>query len=388
MKKLLRVSFDIFISSLTPIISWFIVGIIFDKSLTNVFTLTYPFQCLMGIIISIFGVGANVCVYKDKNKNSADNGIFYGIIISLIMFGFILFNCENYISFMSMDKDIYIIFARYSILQILLQTVMQLIVTKLYYLDLNKKANVITFCFNSLNILLLTTIALLTKNQVITANITLFILTLFDLLIFILNVKNIDLKLNLKNCFKYDSVSCSTSVLFFIIYLFGFSNSFIYGEKYIVAITFATLVTDIQWDVVNAVKTVAKIDIVKNTFEYRNHLKNSIILNTILILSVIFLSIIIYPIYKPDLLIVGIFIGLHILDFILMITTHIKICFLEINYSSVKTTANVIVAYFIRTTFSFLPTPFCTIIGQITAGIYEFIYANFTYNNLMKKSKI
>lgn len=59
MKRLLRIGFDIFITSFTSIISWFLIGIIIDKNLTNVFSLTYPLQCLMGIIVSIFGVGAN-----------------------------------------------------------------------------------------------------------------------------------------------------------------------------------------------------------------------------------------------------------------------------------------------------------------------------------------
>ena len=92
MKRLLRIGFDIFITSFTPIITWFLIGIIINKDLINVFSLTYPLQCLMGIIISIFGVGANVSGIRDKNKNSANNGILYGIIISIILFGLIALN--------------------------------------------------------------------------------------------------------------------------------------------------------------------------------------------------------------------------------------------------------------------------------------------------------
>ena len=141
MKRLLRIGFDIFITSFTPIITWFLIGIIINKDLINVFSLTYPLQCLMGIIISIFGVGANVSGIRDKNKNSANNGILYGIIISIILFGLIALNSKHYINFMNMNEDIYLIFCTYSILQILLQTVLYLILTKLYYLELNKKAN-------------------------------------------------------------------------------------------------------------------------------------------------------------------------------------------------------------------------------------------------------
>ena len=66
MKRLLRVSFDIFISSVTPILTWFLLSIILDKKLINVFTLTYPLQCLSGIITAIFGMGASICIYKDR----------------------------------------------------------------------------------------------------------------------------------------------------------------------------------------------------------------------------------------------------------------------------------------------------------------------------------
>ena len=262
MKRLLRIGFDIFITSFTPIIAWFLIGLIISKDLTNVFTLTYPLQCLMGIIVSIFGVGANVSGIRDKNKNSANNGILYGTIISIIIFGLIALNCKHYISFMNMNNDIYLTFCTYSILQILLQTILHLILTKLYYLELNEKANKISFLFNIINFITLISSALITKNQLFVSIITLSILTIFDIILFLKNIDKVDLKLNLKNCFKYDSVSCSISIMYFIIYLFGFSNSFSFGKKYVVAITFATLITDIQWDMSTAIKTVAKIMII------------------------------------------------------------------------------------------------------------------------------
>ncbi len=56
----------------------------------------------MGIIISIFGVGANVSRIKDKN--SANNGVIYGTTISVVLFGLIAFNCSDYIKFMNLNK--------------------------------------------------------------------------------------------------------------------------------------------------------------------------------------------------------------------------------------------------------------------------------------------
>lgn len=388
MKRLLRIGFDIFITSFTPIITWFLIGIIINKDLINVFSLTYPLQCLMGIIISIVGVGANVSGIRDKNKNSANNGILYGIIISIILFGLIALNSKHYINFMNMNEDIYLIFCTYSILQILLQTVLYLILTKLYYLELNKKANKISFLFNIINFITLIGIAFVTKNQLLTSIITLFILAIFDIILFVKSIDKIDFKLNLKNCFKYDSVSCSMNFMYFIIYLFGLSNSFSFGEKYVVAITFATLITDIQWDVSAAVKNVAKIDIVKEKFDYIEHFKNAIKFTLLLIISVILMGLIIYPIYNPNLLIVCIFIFLHIIDFAMTPFKNIKMCYLEIEYSPTKTTINTIIAYIIRTVISLLPTPFCTIMGQICSSVYELIYAKVTYKKFKKIAKV
>lgn len=42
MKRLLRISFDLSLLSFIPILSWFLLGIIVDKNLINIFTLTYP----------------------------------------------------------------------------------------------------------------------------------------------------------------------------------------------------------------------------------------------------------------------------------------------------------------------------------------------------------
>lgn len=388
MKRLFRVSFDILITSIVPIVSWFLLGIILDSHLINVFSLTYPLQCLMGIIIAIFGVGANISVYKDENKYAANNGIFYGTFLSVLIFGVIMFNSNKYIDFMNMDNTIYKTFCMYSIFQIFCQTILQLILTKLYYKEENKKANKISVIFNSINFMVVIITAIITRNQLITVLITGTIILIMDIIVYIKNIGKIDFKLNIKNCFKYNSVSFSVSLMFFIMYLFGFSNVFEYGEKYMIAITFATLVTDMQWDITDAVKTVAKVDIAKKKFNYNEHFKNALKLYCLLILSVIIMSVVAYPFYKPDLKISSIFILLHILDFMLGPFIEIKICFLQLEDSAFKMTLNMIIAYIIRTIISFAPTPFCTIIGQICSTIYELICTNINFKKYKNKSNI
>ncbi len=379
MKRLLRIGFDIFLSSLTPIIMWFLIGTIIDKDLTNVFTLTYPLQCFMGIVISIFGVGANVYSIKDKSPNSVDNGIIYGSLISTICLGLVVFNCKRYISFMNLDTDFYLILGIYSVLQILLQTILHLVLTKLYYLDLNKKANKISFIFNSINFVSFIGIAFITKNQLYASIISLLLLTIFDIIILIKNVNKVDFQLNIVKWIKYDSVNFVKNIMFFIIYLFGFSKSFSFGKEFVIAITFSTLITDIQWDMTTAVRTVAKIDIAKNVFDYRKHLNNSFKYFSLLIASVLLMGLIMYPFYDLNISIVLIFVLLHILDFILCSVSHIKICYLELEHSAVEATTHTLIAYVIRTIISVLPTPFCTILGQIVSGIYEFLYATIAY---------
>lgn len=373
MKRLFRISLDILITSIIPILSWFLLGIILDNHLINIFSLTYPLQCLFGMIISILGTGANISIYKDNNKNAADNGIFYGGIFSIFIYGFILFNVDKYINFMNMNISIYKTFCIYSIFQLFFHTILQLILTKLYYREENKKANKISIFFNMVNFIVLIIMAILTKNQTITAFTTIIVMFIIDVVLLIKNVEKIDFKINLKNCFKYNSVSFSVSFMFFVMYLFGLSNAFQYGENYMIAITFATLVTDMQWDVTDAVKTVAKVDIAKKKFNYNEHFKNASKLYYLLILSVLVMSLIAYPFYKPDLKIVSIFISLHILDFLLGPFIEIKICFLQLEDSAFKMTLNMIIAYIIRTMMSFLPTPFCTIIGQMCSSVYELI---------------
>ena len=272
MKRLLRVSFDIFISSVTPILTWFLLSIILDKKLINVFTLTYPLQCLSGIITAIFGMGASICIYKDNNKNSSNNGIFYGLLVSLVIFIYILFNNDGYIKLMNMNANDYHIFSIYSIIQLFNQTIVMLILNKLYYMEENKKANKISLLFNMSYFVITIVISLITFNQFLVMIYTSIIMSLFTLIILITNIGKIDFKLNFYNAFKYNSVSIVNNIFFFIIYLFGFKNSFAYGTKYIVAINLATLVTDLQWDIETSVSTVAKIDISKNKFVYKEHL--------------------------------------------------------------------------------------------------------------------
>ena len=379
MKRILRVSLDILLTSIVPIAGWFFLGIILDKDLINIFTLTYPIQFVMSAMLSIFSTGANISAYKDNNKSTINSGIVLGIVVGAIIFGGIALNIDTYIIFMNMDVDTYRIFGIYSVIQIYLQLVLQLILTKLYYKEENKKANKISIKFNVINFITLIGIALISRNQQITAIVSIAILIIYTIIIVIKNLNKFKFSINLLNCIKYDSVELFTQLNFLIIYLFGFSNAFEFGEKYILAITFATLLTDMQWDIAHAIATVAKIDISKNNFNYKEHLKNAYKLTSLLIISIAIMFISMYKFYNTDLIITIIFVLGDIIGFIMYPLYTIKTCYLQLEYSAVKTTLHKQISNIARTAMSFLPTPYCTMIGQLTSIAYQLIYTKFLW---------
>ena len=121
MNRLLRIGFDILLTSITPILGWFLLGILVDKNLINIFTLIYPMQFVITTIQSIFGTGANISAIKDNNPNSAFSGIICGSILGFIILFGVIININNYISFMNMDISTYRIFAIYAVAQMFLQ---------------------------------------------------------------------------------------------------------------------------------------------------------------------------------------------------------------------------------------------------------------------------
>lgn len=379
MKRLLRISLDILVTSIVPVASWLLLGIILDGNLINIFTLTYPVQFIMLVLKSIFGTGANISKYKDKNKNAVDSGIMAGAIVGAIIFGLLVINIDRYISFMKMDVSIYRTFAIYAILQMFLQYILHLVLSKLYYNEENKKANKISITFNIISFVTLIGMSLITKNQCIISMVSLGILFVYTTIILIKNIDKFKFSLNIFNCIKYDSVEFITWLNFIIIYSFGFSNAFDFGTNYVLAISFATLVTDIQWDITTAIDTIAKVDISKRKFKYKEHLKNSFVLVLILVISSIIMTILLYNSYNVDLSIVVIFIGGEILNLLMYPVYSIKICYLQLEQSALKATTNKEIANILRTAMSFVATPYCTIIGQLVSMFYQLLFVGVTW---------
>ena len=387
MKRLLRISFDLSLLSFIPIILWFLLGIIVDKNLINIFTLTYPLQFIYYIFRSVFSTGTNISKEKDKNKDAVMSGLVIGSIVSLITFLLILLNIDGYINFMNMDVNIYKTFAIYSVIEIFISLEFSFILNKLYYEGQNKLANKYSIIFNLLNFVLLIGMSLITKNQTVIVTTTLIPLFLFTLYIIIKNSDRFKLKLNIFKCIKYDSVELFNNIGFLLIFLFGLSNAINFGEKYTLALTFVALITDTQWDTADAIVTAATIDISKNNFNYKEHKRNAYKLLGILFLTSLIMFILLYRFYDLDFKITMIYFTFEIVNFLIYPIYRIKTCYLQLEWSSFKTTGNKIFSLFLRMLLSLTKTPFCTGIGQACSSVYQFITVSIFFKLNFKVDK-
>jgi len=387
MKRLLRISFDLSLLSFIPIISWFLLGIIVDNNLINIFTLTYPLQFIYYIIKSIFSTGANISKEKDKNKDAVMSGLMLGTIVSIFIFTIIILNVDNYISFMNMDINTYKNFTIYSILQLFICLEFAMMQDKLYYEEKNKLANKHSLVFNLLNFILLIGTALITKNQVIIITTTLIPLAIYTLYIYIKNSNKFKFNINVLKCIKYDSVELFNNIAFFLIFLFGLSNALEYGEMYATALTFIALITDTQWDTFDAIKEAATIDISKRKFNYIEHRNNAYKLLGILFGTSLMMFAFLFGFYDLDFKITMIYFSFEIVNFLIYPIYRIKTCYLQLEYSAFKITSNKIIASILRMFMSLLKTPFCTGIGQVCSSVYQFITVSIMFGHSFKTDK-
>lgn len=376
MKRLLKISFDSLVFSLIPIIQWFVLGLFVDSNLINVFSLTYPLQFIYSLLKSAFGISPNIYALKEKNKNAVMSGIVFGIIFTIIIFGLFLINVDNFISFMNMDTTIYHNFCSYSIIQLGLHSIFTILMEKLYYEEKNTAANVHTILYNSLNLVLIIILSLISKNQLFIITETLIGLVTYVLIMFVIHFDKFKLDLSVFKSIKYDLVDFCDSILFFLIFLFGLSNAATFGVKYLAAINFVALITDCQWDSFGSISEAAKIDLARNKFNYKESRKNAYILLLLLLLSTLLMLLIMFRFYDLNIYLVLIYLSVEVINLLIYPIYKLKICYLTLEYSSIKMTFNKFIASGIRVVSSFLPTPFCTVLGQLISAFYQLISTN------------
>lgn len=380
MKRLLRISFNSAIFSLIPILSWFMLGLLVDKNLVNVFTLTYPLQFIWALMKSIFATGANISKEKDKNNNAVLSGMTLGTVIGFIVFGIFAINVRKYIEFMNMDYAVYKEFALYSIFQLYIQLVFSFVLEKLYFEDKEKLANKYCMQLNFLNFIILILSAIILKNKMQIVVVTLIAILIYTAYVTIKQYKRFKFEISIINCLKYESVEICNNILFFLIFLFGLSNALQFGEKYILALNFVALITDTQWDSFESIKTVAKIDISKEKFNYKNHKMNSYKLLGILLTTVFIMLVVSLKYYDLDLKITAIYLSFELINFIIYPIYSIKTSYLQLEEYEIKVTSNKLFAGILRMIMSLLRTPYCTGMGQVTSSLYQFITVNMIFH--------
>ena len=384
MKRLLKISFDLALLSFIPILSWFCLSLIIDKNLINIFTLTYPIQFISCMLKSVFSTGANISKVKDKNENAVMSGIVVGSLIAFVIFAFIVLNIEQYIRFMNMNVSIYKTFAIYSVIQLFVNLFFSFFLEKLYYEEKNDLANKYSFIFNLLNFVTLISSSLIFKNPVKIIIITLTVMIIYTIVITMKSFNKFKLEFNILKFIKYDSVELFNNFAFFLIFLFGLSNAMEFGEQYTLALTFVALITDTQWDVFDSINILAKIDISKNKFNYKEHKKNAYKLLLILLATILLMFIVLYRFYELNIMLVIVYFSFELINFLVQPIYKLKTCYLQLEYSAIKTTGNKMISSGLRMLVSLLKTPFCTGLGQVVSSIYQLITLNIMFNKSFK----
>lgn len=371
MKRLFRIGSGLFIYSLIPILSWIVLSYTLgDSRISNVYSLTYAMQFVWAILKSFFASSANIRKYKEQQPNATWNGIFWGTIFSAIIFAIPLIFVDNYISFFGQDEELYRIYVIYAIVQLFIQTMFSFIIEKLFFEDKDKIANIHLFAFNILNFVLVVVLTLLIENTLLAFIITLAILFIYVLALYIWQFEKFKIDFSFFKNFKYESASIVSSIFMMLIYLFGFQNVFSTGEEYLIALNLVTLCTDAQWDCLGAISTVAKVDISKNRYNYRQELKNSYVFTLIVIASSFVMTFALIFLFNASLPLVLIYIAFQVFDFLTTPISDILAVFTQLEYSPVLNTIISLSTKAVRVLLSVvIMSPFCTDIGQVVEAV-------------------
>lgn len=381
MKRLLQISLDTLLTSVLPIIMWILLGFTITKEISNVFSLTYPLQFFYMIFISLFAVGPNITAKKAKNESVVYSNILLGSILVGILTVVLSVNSDIYIGIMNMNVDVYHNFCIYSMIWMYLSFVVQLIIQKLYYENKNKESNKINLIFNLSNFFLIILLTSILKDYMAII-ITLIIDSAIVIALLFKYYKQTQFCLMFKENIKYTSFNILRNIGMFFIYGIGFGNSFSYGEKYAAAINFESLTTDTQWDILNSVDTASKIDLAENNFDYKESLKNAYKLLLILIGTILLMNLTLYWYFKPDLKILFIILLVQIIDMLVDPIKTLKWSYLQIYGNEKKHNVFYTLSRVIRLLCSFIPSAYCTYIGQIFSMVYLYIYSKIQCKNV------
>ncbi|MBQ7307849.1 MAG: hypothetical protein IJW82_04890 [Clostridia bacterium] len=349
----------------------YIVG---DNRISNVFSITYAVQFIYSTLKRLFVSGANILKEKENNPNSVWNSIFWGTIFSTLIFAIPLIFVDKYIAFFGQDVEFYRIYVFYGIALLFLQTLFSFIIEKLYFEDKEKIANIHLFAFNLTTFLVLIISSFIIKNTLVSLLFTLFVLLIYIICLYIWQFEKFKIEFDFLNNFKYEASEIFSSLFLLIIYFFGYKIAFSAGTDYLNALNIVALCTDTQWDMTEAISTVAKVDISKGRFEYKKQVKNAYIYSLVLITSSIIMTLILSYFNDIVLPIVLVYLSFQIVDLLLYPIENILLTYTQLEYSSILTSALTLTMNGIRTILSLIIfSPFCTDIAQLFEGVAMFI---------------
>lgn len=386
MDRLYRIGINYGLASLTPILSWFALGLLIDKDLTNIFSLTYPLQFISGVLLTLFGTGAGIHQLKDKNELAIKSGIILSIGIGLVIFGFLAFNISSYTQFMNMPGKKYELWGIYSIFSIYLQLLQSVAFNMFYFIGKESTANRYCIAFNLINFILICVLSFFFKDNQYFIIITMLIIGVIMsayVTYKALNKSKKGFRFNIWKCIQYESSGIVNYIMFFLIFLIGLSNTMSYGIKYAESLNFICLITDTQWDITTSICTVAKLDISQGKFDMKTSIQNGYKFIRILIASCISMFVFFGILLEITWSLAIIYFSAELLNFSLFPYYRIRLVYLQLEYSAKKVTIVKLIADTIRIFCGFLLTPFCTVIGQIVCVLFQSI----TYGKMYKISK-
>ena len=371
LKRIFRIGSGLFVYSIIPILSWIVLGLVKgDARIENVFSITYPMGFVWSIAVSFFATGANIRANKEGKENAVYSSAFWGIIFSGLVFIIPIIFVDNYISFFGQDPEVYREYVIYAFLLIIVQSMFSFVVEKMYFEDREKTANKHLFAFNLTNFAVLILSSLVFDKFIISMIVTLISVLIYVVVLYIKEFKKFKIDFSFLKNFKYESANIISYLFMFLIYFFGLKNAFCAGEEYVLALSIVGLSTDAFWDSMQAISKIAKIDLAKNRYDYKNEMKNASIFSVIVVLISIVMTITLGFINSANMSIVLVYLSFQVFDMLVDPFRNIMSTYTQLEYSPLLNTILNFTYKVIRTLLAiFVISPYCTEIGQMTQGI-------------------
>jgi len=364
-----------FVFSVIYSVTFLLLGIVMgNTALAEVYSVTYPLQYIIFILASIFGTASFIRTNKEQNDDCDETGMFLGALFGLVVFVVVAIFAKDFIRFMNVDPKTYYTMTLMMIGMMYFQFVNSMSVEKFFFEDKDLFANICNVGFTILNLAAIIIPALITKNQLVVLIVDLSCLCVYTVIWFFIAIHKFKFSFNFFKNIRYESQNIVDCIFFLIIYLFGLRVAFSYGAEYVIAINFVSLVTDPQWDALNAQYTIAKIDISKGEYNYQKAIKHSVILSAFYALTSIVLFFALFKVYGVSLELGLIFLSVQVIDFVVEAFGANIRTFIQLEYSSLKSTISTIIIKSVRALISILVlNPFNTSIGQLLDSVLVMI---------------